>query len=322
MRPPFLLSLAVLTAFPSVLYGQGDEVDFLAFPLGARAIGMGRAYAATAGGLEGVAYNPAGLGDFSGRGFTFTHAEGFLDTNVNQFALGLDVGLPGAVALAFTIQDLGDVPVTEDSPTGTGQSLVAKNFILAGSYGVAPTGGFRLGGTVKVFQERLEVEGAGTLPGGDRVGTSVAFDFGAIFLASRFPLQFGLALQNLGSDFAPGGSQREDELPQRLRLGLAYGLGLSPTTGHQVDLILAVDVESEFPDLDRTNGFAGVELGWDARYFTRGGIILEDETNSSGWTLGFGIHHRGYELEIAKQVELTDFGDFFDDTHLTFNLRF
>jgi hypothetical protein len=329
--PVAVLGLAAAPAAPgpSVLAAQEESsagVAALELPVGARAIGMGRAYVAIDGDLQGLLYNPAGLASRDSTGLTFSRYEGAsdLDLNGNYGAASLPVGR-GAFTVALNYEDLGEIELTGSSPEPLG-TVDLRNLLLVGSYAVQLVPRVALGASAKYLSSDL----------GAAEGSGVAFDAGALIRPSKtVPLTLGLAVLNVGPDLEldldeAGGEEPEgDPLPSRLRWGAAVDLRSLAASGAEdagdgdLGLTLSADLEHDLRELGNVSVFAGAALGYRDILTVRGGALrLENgfgEEASSGAALGAGVRWEGVRVDVARELGVNEAGD---ETHFSIGVDF
>jgi hypothetical protein len=322
-----LVLVLLSVAAPAVAAQEESSAGVAAFelPVGARPIGMGRAYVAIDGDLQGLLYNPAGLASRDSTGLTFSRYEGAsdLDLNGNYGAASLPVGR-GAVTVALNYEDLGEIELTGSSPEPLG-TVDLRNVLLVGSYAVQLAPRFAVGASAKYLSSDLGVAD----------GSGVAFDAGVLIRPSdRVPLTLGLAVLNVGPDFGldldDGGTGDEpegDPLPSRLRWGAAVDLrnvgGSGADEGGDLGLTLAADLEHDLRELGTVSLFGGAALGYRDILTIRGGVLrLENgfgEEASSGASLGAGVRWEGIRADVARELGVNEAGD---ETHFSLGVDF
>ena len=330
MTPPIVIrrrhlgALALATGLlPAALLGQEESsagVAALELPVGARPIGMGRAFVAVDGDLQGLLYNPAGLASRDSTGFTFSRYEGAsdLDLNGNYGAASLPVGR-GAFTVALNYEDLGEIELTGSSPDPLG-TVDLRNVLLVGSYAVQIVPRVAVGASAKYLSSDL----------GAAEGSGVAFDAGALLRPSEaVPLTLGLAVLNVGPDLEldlnegeSGEEPQGDPLPSRLRWGAAldlrnFGEAAAEEAG-DLGLTLAADLEHDLRELGNVSFFAGAALGYRDILTVRGGALRLDngfgEDASSGASLGAGVRWEGFRVDVARELGVNEAGD---ETHFS-----
>jgi len=104
-----MVKILLVLIFPLLLFAKEDggiPGYIFIYGVGARSLGMGKAFSAVADGAEGIYYNPGGLGTLEDKDWLFFHSKIF-DTDVRYSAIGYGMpiwkhGALGAMALWLT----------------------------------------------------------------------------------------------------------------------------------------------------------------------------------------------------------------------------
>ncbi len=312
---PHVLAVVLVGVASLPLVAQESSSGGLAaldIPIGARPLGMGRAFVASWGDLQGLTYNPAGLAGRDSIGVTFSRYEGpgDLDVNGNFAAISLPL-LKGVVTGAVHYEDLGEFEVTGSSPDPLATRDL-RNLLLVGSYALEITSGFSLGASVKYLDSDLGVAS----------GSGVAFDAGALLrLSASFPVSLGVAVLNVGPDITfdvddpiAGDAQGEgDELPSRLRYGATLDVGQLADPESPYGFELAADVEHDLRELGEVSLFGGAAVDYRDIVVVRGGVLrlanTFGEDQPTGASFGAGVHWKGLRLDIARELNVNEVGD-------------
>lgn len=328
----FALLFAASLALPgATARGQsnGDESDGglvgLVLPVGARAIGQGRAVVASRAELQAMPYNPAAADGLERGALTFSRIEGADEAGFSgNYVAGAFVSRWGTFAAQLTYQDYGEIPLTESSPDELGTAEIsdwaagitwANHWRDRLSYGV----------TAKWYNSDLGVT----------TGSGAVFDVGLVYLPrpGSVPMSFGFSLRNLGSDFSydetddsPGDGE-SDNLPGRVRIGVGAAperfFGLPP----QYRVALSFDIESDIDELSNSSQHGGVSLTLYDVLVLRGGVVILDNPyvdagdadRSTGGSFGIGIQYDRFEADIAREMSVSELGD---ETHFAAGFRF
>jgi hypothetical protein len=298
-----VVATTALLAPPLAAQGASG-LEFLTVPNGARPLALGEAYAALASGVDGIAYNPAGLARLDGFGASASHME------VRDFYRQslLVSGLPtasGGVALSLAVQRFDAIPLTDEQGRQHGE-FAPQTLILAASYARRLGAGIDAGISAKGFVSEL-THGAGDALGPQFSGETrgVALDVGvAVRPLPGLPARFGLALTDVGPEVRY--NDTPDALPTRLRGGLAVRpLDLLPHGGVlPVTLLLSGDAVSWLRETERT-----VEFGYGAEVTLAGIVGLRAglparphrDEDRPAW-LGLGFRYGGVALDLARRV--------------------
>jgi hypothetical protein len=294
----------------------------LDIPIGARPLGMGRAYVAAEGDLQGLTYNPAGLAYRDSIGLTFSRYEGPGDLDVNGNFGAVSLPLPkGVITAAVHYEDLGEFEITGSTPDPLATRDL-RNLLLIGSYAVELSHSFSLGASVKYLDSDLGVAS----------GSGVAFDAGAMFRPSAsLPLSLGVAVLNVGPDVTfevddpllNGEKGEGDELPSRLSYGAQLDVGELADPESQYGFVLAADVSHDLRELGDISLFGGAAVDYRDIVTVRGGVLqlanAFGEDDQTGASFGAGVHWKGLRLDIARELNVNEVGD---ATHVSLGADF
>lgn len=270
--------LAALLALPSAARAA-ETASFLTVGVGARAQGMGGAYAALGEDADSLYWNPAGLARLEKREVSATHAELFAQSRHDFLAYAHPTAM-GTVAGAFTYLSQGslDGRDAQGHPTGSYQASDS-----AATLGYArKTEWADLGVSVKYLRSHI----------GSAEAQGAAFDLGARRAFGAFVV--GAAVRNLG----PGlkyEDQRND-LPLRLAAGAAYKI----TGGHALAFEL-----TNGPRGTGTDAAFGGEYQAIRNVVLRGGYTTQTVGGGTGFdaarglSLGIGISREHWRIDYA-----------------------
>jgi hypothetical protein len=317
-----LSALAGSARAGDVLEFYGDEnvgtagAQFLRLPVGARAVGLGRAYVACAVDGPAAFWNPAGLMRTPGlSNLFFSHVAYAADIDLEYASCSWRRQNFG-FALSGSMLRSGEIPRTDEfHQEGTGDTFNANQFVLSASVAKAMTDRFSLGGTAKIYQENLdEFEVRGLL-----------MDLGVLYYTGLGDMRVGFAVRNFGPDLRPGGRPpplgpgyatplefQSFQAPTSGSFGLAYTwrLGSATTLLTTSDFHHPTDASESFR--------AGAELGLAERLLLRGGF----ETNrvEGGLGAGFGVNLARDQWRIRLDYAVSDMGAFGTIHHLSIDL--
>lgn len=318
-----LLALAVTgPAFAQSKVGT-TSAQFLGISVGARAVGMGGAFTATADDATALYWNPAGIAGLEKFQANLIHTDWLVDLSFNVVGAVIplgDAGVLGAQATFLTMPDQEITTTEQAEQDGTGLFYSAGSMALAGTFSRAFTDRFKLGLTAKYIREWIWHENAAT----------VAFDIGSLYTTTFHDMRIGVAITNFGGDMKMTGRDlihyhdsdetREGNndrvlsewstdawpLPLMMRVGLA--MEVYETRDHRVTAAL----DALHPNDNRESVNVGSEYAWREQFMLRAGYkSLFLPYSEEGLTLGAGarIHTRGGPL-LGFDVAYEDFGRF------------
>ena len=283
MRPQ--IAAAILTLALPASAGAQESASFLKIGVGAKALGMGGAYAAIATDISAIAWNPAGLSWLSSREAGLMHAELAADARYDFLGYGHPTAA-GVIGFSAARLSHGTVEGRDASgkPTG-GFSADDTAVTLA----FAPRmGTLRLGGGLKYIRSSIaEVAAQG-----------YALDFGGLYRSA--PLgpgtpQLGFSVQNLG----PGMRflDARQPLPLTVAAGAAYRLpaGLTLAADYRQRPYARTSEVSIGTEYSVVQSFA-VRAGYASAAALSGG---SGPAGLGGMAGGFGLKARGYSLDYA-----------------------
>lgn len=257
----------------------GQAGNFLTYGAGARAIGMGRAFAGLADDATAVYWNPGGLTGISRNQAILQHAM-LIDENSYEY-LGYAHIFPYIGTLGAGLAMLNQ-PSAEgrDSYNEITDSFSNRQLAFLLGFGSDLTANFSAGGTLKVVNQ--------TLMGSSASGFGL--DFGLMYRPWPF-LNAGLVFQNLVAPAIQLKSETE-HYPMNMTFGLSTRL-------LENRLIADLDVSKNF-EQDQIKPRFGVEITPVRDLFVRGGID-DAEIN-----LGAGYRYQGFQLDYALGLQTVE----------------
>lgn len=196
--------------FPATLHAASIQSGsaFLDLDAAARPAGLAGAYTASAGTLDTLAYNPAGLAVMPRKEAAFTHAEWLVGTQYDHLAYGHPTSA-GTFALSATRLSYGELERRDTARQRLG-TFKADDSAYALGYAHAVGDAMGLGASVKFLERKIDTDHA----------SSYAIDLGGVGRISGRPLWLGASVLNIGSGIRF--VDTADPLPLTFALGMAY----------------------------------------------------------------------------------------------------
>ena len=319
-----LCAMGVLVAAP--VHATKLAGEFMAPGGGARALGMGGAFAAVAADASTVFWNPAGIAGIEKQQVLAMHAEQFGDLiNYNFAAYVRPTRLLDEArkpAFGFALIHMGDPDqflLPEDEWTlveENGETFLVdrdgnrldtdaiptesnNSFAGLGSFAIQ-TGAGAIGGTLKlIYQDFIAGESS----------MGIGIDLGYLrrdFLTQN--LSVGAKLQDATGTYISWSTGTNEFIVPSLKLGSAYKINSASLNG---SILLAADADFFFDDRQIASQFwdetvsadlhLGLELSFQDKVMIRGGLDAENPTAGAGLYFGvFGLdyaylHHDAFD---------------------------
>ncbi|MCL5030609.1 MAG: PorV/PorQ family protein [Bacteroidetes bacterium] len=277
--------------------------QFLKIGAGARAIGMGGAYAGLSNDIYAVYYNPAGLANEDGNSqITFNHANWLASINYDFAAASINIPDLGVLFADLTSLSVPQDKVrTFDYPDGNGEYWDASSIAIGVGFARKLTDRFSIGFQAKYIRESIWNESA----------NGFAIDVGTYYITPFNDLIIGASVSNFGSKMQMSGrdllfntdpnnssssgpnnilSQYNTDsfdLPLTFRIGLSMNL----IKNRYIRLTGAVDANHPNDNTEYLN--SGLELGYNEMFFVRAGYkSLFMRNSEEGLTLGGGLNYK------------------------------
>jgi len=298
------------------LYGEENvgtaAGQFLKIPVGARAVGLGKAYVACATDGPTLFWNPAGVMRTPGRSnFFLSHTAYTADIQLHyasfhkrgqNYGWGITAGMLRSGAIERT---------TEFHAEGTGQYFDANQYVLGLTLARAMTDRFSVGGSVKYYQENLD----------EWATRALLLDLGILYFVGVGDLRIGFAVKNFGGDLQPSGEPPLREgypvqadfqgfpAPTEGSFGVAYTWTLAPW----MSLLTTTDFHhpSDYQEAFRM----GAEFGLGRMLYLRGGY--ETGRHEGGLAAGFGLKIARKQFQWSIDYGYSDLGSFGELHHIS-----
>ncbi|RPH96721.1 PorV/PorQ family protein [candidate division KSB1 bacterium] len=324
----YLGALVMLAALvPAAAQAQSKvgttAAPFLNIAVGARALGMGGAFTATADDPSALYWNPAGIAGIERFEASFVHTDWLVDLKYDVVGVILPIkgaGTLGAQTVFLTMPDQEITTTLQSQQDGTGLFFSSGSMAMGLSFARAFTDRFKLGITAKWVREWIWHEDANT----------IALDLGSIYRTTFHNMRIGVAITNFGGDMSMSGRDLmhyhdADEtrsgnnarvlsewstdnwpLPMCLRFGLA--MEILQNKDHRITTAM----DAIHPNDNRESVNLGCEYAFREQFMLRAGYkSLFMPYSEEGLTLGAGVRTKtrggpGFGLDVAYE----DFGRF------------
>ncbi|MBI5245184.1 MAG: caspase family protein [Elusimicrobia bacterium] len=214
------LALFIAASARAEKFDGGVPGSFLEFGSGARALGMGRAYAAVAEGPGSMLWNPAGLGAPARSELSLSRVTLFEGASLSEFSAAHSFARPFGLGISMLRFDASGAERRDAFNNPAGDITDTRTAYLLGlgwHPGERPRRGLTLGTTQKILQRTVDDQSAGAWD----MDIGGLYDFGA---QDKAGVRAGLQVQNImAAGLARDGGR--DKLPRTVRLGAAAPLG-------------------------------------------------------------------------------------------------
>jgi long-subunit fatty acid transport protein len=321
------LRLVVLMLWVGCLHAFGQSnagsssAQFLKIGVGARAIGMGDAFAAVSDDALALYWNPAGMALLKRVSLTTTHSEWFAGLSHDFIGVVVPLG-ENALGASATFLNSDEVEITTiQQPEGTGIYYDATDMAISLSYARSLLEVLSVGISAKFIYQKLYNESANTF----------AIDVGTLLDTGFKGLRIGMCLSNFGGemkldgtdlivpynaggniaitpDVEAGLSTQSWPLPMNFRIGIAIDIvgseGKSIFSSESNRLTLAIDGNHPTDNVER--GSIGMEYAWQSLVALRAGYKYNYD--EEGMTLGGGVKVTIETVDLLFDYAWADFG--------------
>jgi hypothetical protein len=249
------------------------DAQFLKIGIGARAAGMGGAYAAVADDPTGVFWNAAGIASIADdkTEISLDHTEWPAGLNFDYAGVVFHIrGLPGAIGVHARSLSMKEEPVrTAFRPEGSGEFFDAGYAAYGLTYARFLTDKFSVGVGANLVHMGLA----------DLSQQSVTFDLGTLYSVGTMGMKIAMAIQNIGSSVTF--IEREGRVPTVFRIGTSFQN--DPESEHH--LIGSFDFSHPPDNAERLN------LGGEYAYkqFLYGRLGYNFNYDAETWAAGAGV---------------------------------
>ncbi len=294
--PSLLIVAAALMIARSSAWGQAGSAGLAYLKMGVTGSGvaMGDALTASAEGVAGTYYNPAGVAapcsTCGTTQFLFTHKEWIQDTRMEFLGATVRLGEKQAIGFSLNTTTTSDIEIRTQPGPADG-TFTARDFSLGVSYGRTMWSDLRLGATLKYLYEKILIDEA----------QGFAFDLGAQYTTPVEHMTVGMLLANIGS--MKNFRSSSLTLPALIRIGPAYGI---PIEGLNAEATIEADYERVFPE-SRSYFNTGGEMFFNNIVAARLGYQFGSE--GRGFSAGIGVRYGVMILDYAYAPVSQDLGN-------------
>lgn len=277
------LSIAAVLGSMTVSRGQEGQAGmpgaYLHMGVGARALGMGRAFTAVANDVTAIYWNPAGLAAQDPYQLYFMHSILYLDTSMDFLAASAPTQSLGSFGLAVLALSSGDFEQRTALNEVVG-NFSTRDLAFLLSWSKQLSGNFSVGLNYKLVNQKIL----------DFSGSGHGIDFGVKY---RFfdRLDAGVAVTNLLKPRVQI-AEKTDSYATQFRVGLA-------TTFLQDQLMVSLE-------MSKISGWGGTEmhLGGEYRFMNRAALRLGLDDESFTFGAGFSFDRFDIGYSNASKSEL------------------
>jgi hypothetical protein len=274
---------------------------FLEIGIGARPMGMGGAYTAQAGYVEGLYWNPAGVASITNFQASFSHTEWLAETQFDFVGLVIPLSaLNSCFGLSFITLGYDEQPVrTIDQPQGTGEFYDARDFAVGVTIASSLTNRFSFGLTGKYISQRIWSED----------GNTYALDAGVFYRTQLSGLTLGASISNFGTEILLQGRNLRttvdpderitnyDRVPVEFKtsaypLPLLFRFGVAYKVNAPMKSSISIVADLLHPNNTTESINLGVEYEFNNLFFLRSGYqSLFERDGISSFTYGAGLKY-------------------------------
>jgi len=296
-----LLAVCIMPA--SGALGRNDagtsSAQFLKLDIGARAAGMGGAFAGVSDDSTAMYWNPAGLNRIPGGTVTLMHAAWFEGMSYDWFSFTQEVLNVGTIGIGAQNMSYGSIKKLDSTGLETGAMNPSDRAVTV-SYGNRFLG-VPAGINVKYISSTI-----------DSSASAYAFDFGVMMGLRGDRLMIGAAIQNVGKGLKF--VNVESPLPMNVKIGGAYNFRknwlAALDINSPVDSAVSFGAGTEYVHKMHDGLSFVLRAGYNTRNNDTGGI--------NGITAGFGVKFSGYSLDYA----FVPYGNLGDTNRISISINY
>lgn len=305
MKKLTALTLIVLSSLvlSSVAFADGYLNDPMAIGVGARALGMGKAYVGMAEDGDAIFMNPAGLARITNPKLSSMYSSLMGDVSYIVIGGAFPYGEKSAIGAGYIGSSVADIPLTDSNgaPLGNGRWGNNVMFLSYGTYlselpvGLKLDRDVLLGGSLKYFS--VGGDGSGV---SDASGTGMDIDLGALYPVTDY-MMVGVNAMNilpasLGAKITKLTGQA-DSIPSTIKVGTKVTL-----IGQEGTALAAHDTRRLYGNLDYDFSPTGARPGAvhaGVEFWPTGNLALRAGLDDKDPTAGVGIRVAGLEFDYA-----------------------
>ncbi len=257
--------------------------EFLNFGVGARPMGMGRAFTAVADDIDSLYWNPAGLSTYRSSQVIFQYSPLVVDGSYQYIGYSQPLYAYGNFGVGVVNLDSDDVPRVDANNTEVGSFKHRETGYLA-SYAYRFGEKFGTGATLKMAEKSID--------GSSERGFGA--DLGGLYLLNE-RVRFGLVARNLIQPTYKYPSEKE-EFPRIMRGGAAVSL-------FNEHVLTAVDLEKTMGTSQDLRWHFGVEG------FVIKNIVLRAGLDHSEVTTGLGVRWKNLQFDYGLGFQALGFSN-------------
>lgn len=301
-----IVLIAMLIVTPCIAQTTFDPMSI---GVGARAMGMGKAYTAVAEEGDAIFTNPAGLGEIDSFQFTSMSAKILEDVNYTVLGGVYPLGKKSALGIGYASASISGIDIRDAGGTYIKKSNFGNSVFLA-SYGRKLTEKLSLGVNLKYFSQQANELGDGN-------GTGMNLDIGF--------LQKGLGWLSLGAvgkNILTSGKIRynngeEEALPMIVKIGTRMhilGKEFEAAIFSPFKLIAVADVDLSLRSPRSATTHTGIELSSSQNLTLRAGVDQDKLTGGVSLRFaGLGFHYAYHPYAETEQSAAHYFSISFDE---------
>ncbi|PKL90029.1 MAG: hypothetical protein CVV23_01430 [Ignavibacteriae bacterium HGW-Ignavibacteriae-2] len=270
-----------------------NTYDFLRLDPSPRAAALAGSYVANTDDPNVVFYNPAGIVSLEENPISLSYFKHLVDINSASIAYSQNFESIGRFAAGIQYINYGSFTKSNELGERLGEFNASEIAILVG-YGGALDENFHYGANVKFIYSGIE----------EYYSTGMAVDLGMQYLWLEQGWNFGISIQNLGSQIKTYFSARED-LPLNVQIGFSKKLQhmpfefffafnkLNQDEGGFSERFSNITAGGEF----RLSNVIRLRLGYDNE--KRKELKVGTTAGLAGFNLGLGIITNGYNIDYS-----------------------